>query len=82
MGTGGEESDNVVVDPGSELRLLTPLEPQSRFGDKPLGFQVVCPQNGTAVLKGLRGGRLEKKRRAKTRKTGREKKKEERKRDT
>ena len=32
---------------------LTPLEPQSRFGDKPLKFQVVCPQNGTAVLKGL-----------------------------
>ena len=33
---------------------LTPLEPQSRFGDKPLKYQVVCPQNGTAVLKGLR----------------------------
>ena len=33
--------------------LLTLLEPQSRFGDKPLQFQVVCPQNGTAVLKGL-----------------------------
>ena len=32
---------------------LTPLEPESRFGDKPLKFQVVCPQNGTAVLKGL-----------------------------
>ena len=29
------------------------LEPQSRFGDKPLKFQVVCPHNGTAVLKGL-----------------------------
>ena len=28
-------------------------EPQSRFGGKPLKFQVVCPQNGTAVLKGL-----------------------------
>ena len=23
---------------------LTPLKPQSRFGDKPLKFQVVCPQ--------------------------------------
>ena len=34
--------------------LLTLLEPQSRFGDKPLNLQVVCPQNGTAVLKGLR----------------------------
>ena len=32
---------------------LTLLEPQSRFGDKPFKFQVVCPQNGTAVLKGL-----------------------------
>ena len=29
----------------------TPLEPQSRFGDKPVKFQVVFPQNGTAVLK-------------------------------
>ena len=29
------------------------MEPQSRFGDKPLKFRVVCPQNGTAVLKGL-----------------------------
>ena len=26
---------------------------QSRSGDKPMSFQVVCPQNGTAVLKGL-----------------------------
>ena len=34
---------------------LTLLEPQSRFGDKPVKFQVVCPQNGTAVLKGLCG---------------------------
>ena len=32
---------------------LTPLEPQSRFGDKLLEHWVVCPQNGTAVLKGL-----------------------------
>ena len=32
---------------------LTLLEPQFRFRDKPLKFQVVCPQNGTAVLKGL-----------------------------
>ena len=32
---------------------LTPLEPQSRCGDKPLKLQVVCLQNGTAVLKGL-----------------------------
>ena len=34
------------------LRPLTLLEPQPRFGDKPLKFQVVCPQNGIAVLKG------------------------------
>ena len=33
--------------------LLTLLELQSHFGDKPLKFQVICPQNGTAVLKGL-----------------------------
>ena len=32
---------------------LAPLEPQSRFGDETLKFQVVCPQNGTALLKGL-----------------------------
>ena len=32
---------------------LTLLEPQSHFEDKPLKFQVICPQNGTAVLKGL-----------------------------
>ena len=35
------------------MKALTLLEPQSRFGDKPLKFQVVCPQNETAVLKGL-----------------------------
>ena len=29
----------------------TILEPPSRFGDRPFKFQVVCPQNGTAVLK-------------------------------
>ena len=34
-------------------QFLTLLEPQSRFGDKPVNFQLVCPQNGTAVLKGL-----------------------------
>ena len=30
----------------------TPLVLESRFGGKPVKFQVVCPQNGTAVLKG------------------------------
>ena len=34
-----------------ERGLLTLLEPQSRFGGKPLKFQVVCHQTGTAVLK-------------------------------
>ena len=33
--------------------MLNLLEPQSRFGDKLLIIWVVCPQNGTAVLKGL-----------------------------
>ena len=33
--------------------------PQSRLGDKSLIFQVVCPQNGTAVPQGLRKGRNE-----------------------
>ena len=39
----------------SPCHSFTLLEPQSRFGDKPLNFQVVCPQNGTAVLNGLTG---------------------------
>ena len=34
--------------------MITLLEPQSRFGDRPVKFQVVCPQNGTAVLKGVK----------------------------
>ena len=40
--------------PKTELvyNVLTPLEPQSRFGDKLLEIKLVCPQNGTAVLKG------------------------------
>ena len=36
--------------------LLTLLELQSHFGDNPVKFEVVCPQIGTAVLKGLRIG--------------------------
>ena len=36
-------------------KLLTRLEPQSRFGDKALEICLVCPHNGTAVLKGLTG---------------------------
>ena len=33
--------------------MLTLLELQSHFGDNPLKFRVLCPQIGTAVLKGL-----------------------------
>ena len=32
---------------------LTPLEPQSRFGDKQLEIWLACHRNGTAALKGL-----------------------------
>ena len=32
----------------SSFKFLTLLEPQSRFGDKLLKFQIVCPLNGTA----------------------------------
>ena len=33
-------------------KLFSALEPQSRLGDKPVKFQVVCAQNGATVLKG------------------------------
>ena len=50
---GGREKEGeeptLCPPPGSELRPL--LGPQSRFGDKPLNFQVACSQNGTTVLK-------------------------------
>ena len=32
---------------------FTPLVPQSRFGDKPVQFEVIFPLNGTGVLEGL-----------------------------
>ena len=35
-----------------DTAVISLLELQSRFGDTPLKIQVVCPQNGTAVLKG------------------------------
>ena len=41
------------TEPLAQSRGLTLLEPQSRNGDKPVKFQVVCPQNETAVLKRL-----------------------------
>ena len=50
----GTDAGCVLVSTGRKDG-LTLLEPQSRFGDKPLKSQVVCPQNGTAVLKGLMG---------------------------
>ena len=43
--------------PGTIFRMrsyLTPLEPQSRFGDKLLEIWIVFPENGTAVLKELK----------------------------
>ena len=37
-----------------EIRqILTLIGLESRFGDKLLRIRVLCPQNGTAVLKGL-----------------------------
>ena len=36
-----------------EITPLTLLGPQPRFGDEPLNFEVICPQNGTAVPKEL-----------------------------
>ena len=39
------------------LTRLTPLEPQSRFGYKLLEIRLVCPQNGTAVLKRTGGSK-------------------------
>ena len=41
--------------PYKPVRNLILLGPQSRFGDKILVIRMVCPQNGTAVLKGSRG---------------------------
>ena len=38
---------------GRNVSTSTLLEQQSRFGNKLLAIGVVCPQNGTAVLKGL-----------------------------
>ena len=37
--------------PAVEKPSLALLALQSRFGEQPVKFQVVCPQNGTAVLK-------------------------------
>ena len=36
------------------LQGLTHLELQSRLGDNPLKFQVVCPQHGTAAVEASR----------------------------
>ena len=44
----------VAENAGLTVLILTHLVLQSRFGDKPLGIRMVCPQVGTAVLKGIR----------------------------
>ena len=45
---------NIVFERYRIDSFLLPLsEPQSRFGDNPPKCQVICPQNGAAVLKGL-----------------------------
>ena len=50
--SGGEKNGESERGRGS-THGSTPLVLESRFGDKPVKFQVACPQNGTAVLKGL-----------------------------
>ena len=47
------ERKNVPINLSYTEHALTPLEPQSRFGDKLLEIRLVCPQNGASVLKGL-----------------------------
>ena len=43
--TGNKGEKNYLV--------LTLLELQAHFRDNPVKFQVLCPHNGTAVLKGI-----------------------------
>ena len=50
---GGEKIIVSPALPGWPHASLTLLELQSHCGENPLKFQVVCPQIGTAVLKGL-----------------------------
>ena len=45
------EGNAVVSTFGTTLSVVDNLEPQSRFGYKPVKLEVVCPQNGTAVKK-------------------------------
>ena len=47
-------TDHVVLLWYLATNYSTPLQPQSRFVDKSLGIRLVCPQIGTAVLKGSR----------------------------
>ena len=49
--TGKNTKHKSILEP--TFSPVTPLEPQSRFGDKLLEIWLVCPLNGTAVLKGL-----------------------------
>ena len=82
VGGRGEKSlPCIYVPPGvSYDYLLNPYrELQYRFGDNPLNFLAVCPQNGTAVLKGLRRATLIRgrdKRRAERRVNGKGRRKE------
>ena len=53
----GHKSHLTLIDTQSHVRdkpLETLIETQSHVGDKPLKFHVVCPKNGTVVLKGLK----------------------------
>ena len=51
-GGGGKRGDNAATSTSYSIVISGPQKGslQSRLGDKPLQFQVVCPQNGTAVL--------------------------------
>ena len=50
---GGKRHASSCFIPCDGLAPLTLVELQSHFGGNSLKFQVVCPQIGTAVLKGL-----------------------------
>ena len=48
-----EKKNATYVAARKHYGVLTLLELQSHFGNKALKFQIVCPRNGTAVLKGV-----------------------------
>ena len=52
---GSEKFIGILLENSAVVNsILTLLELQSHFGDNRFKFQVVCPQIGTAVLKGLK----------------------------